>query len=61
MRNNCEIIVNSGKYVILRHFLSRAVEAPLEHTHLCNFGKVHHEEQFCGIISKINLVSGDLV
>ena len=25
-----------------------------EQTHLCNFGKVHHEEQFCGIISDLD-------
>ena len=25
-----------------------------EQTRLCNFGKVHHEEQFYGIISNLN-------
>ena len=25
-----------------------------EQTHLCNFGKVHHEEQFPGIISNLD-------
>ena len=25
-----------------------------EQTHLCNFGKVHHEEQFFGIISNLD-------
>ena len=25
-----------------------------EQTHLCNFGKVHHEKQFCGIVSNLD-------
>ena len=26
----------------------------VEWNHLCNFGRVHHEEQFCEIISNFN-------
>ena len=32
----------------IRQFLSRALAAPLAgRNHLCNFGRRHHEEQFC--------------
>ena len=38
--------------VIKRHVLSKALAGlcSLERNHLCNFGRRHHEEQFCEII-----------
>ena len=32
-----------------------------ERNHLCNFGRVHHEEQFCEIVLDLNSGSGDVV
>ena len=52
MRNNSVNLfcfwTSVSEDVLLRHFLSRAVA--VERDHLCIFGRVHHEEQFCGII-----------
>ena len=42
--------------MIKRHFLSRALAAPLflGVAFLCNFGRMHHEEQFCEIILNLD-------
>ena len=32
-----------------------------ERNHLCNFGRVHHEEQFCEIILNLDHGSGDVL
>ena len=32
-----------------------------EWNHLCNFGRRHHEEQFCEIVLNLNSGSGDVV
>ena len=42
--------------VIKRHFLNRALAAlcSVERNHLCNFGRRHHEEQFCDIILNLD-------
>ena len=41
---------------ILRYFLSRALPTPfsVEQDHLYNFGRGHHEEHFCEIISNVD-------
>ena len=32
-----------------------------EQKHLCNFGRRHHEEQFCEMVLNLNSGSGDVV
>ena len=47
----------SEKWFKRKHFLSRALVAPFsaEQNYLCNFGNVHHEEQFCEILLNLDL------
>ena len=48
----------SGDF-IWRYFLSRALAAPFsaEQNHLCNFGRGHHEEDFCELILNLDQMS----
>ena len=49
---------DSGGDVFKKHFLSRALVAPLFSgaEPLCNFGIRHYEEQFCEIILNLDLL-----
>ena len=51
-----EIWTSGSGGVDCRHFLSRALAAPLsvDWNHLCNFGRKHHEEQSCEIILNLD-------